>query len=104
MLTLRTYAHAIREEEADLSFADFTAADCSKRLYASPGLAPDGEDENAPRCNPPRALGIPGARDRARTGDPHVESFENDQSSERPVEYGLVGRVHGGERQRSCTP
>jgi integrase len=23
MLTLRTYAHAIREEEADLSFADF---------------------------------------------------------------------------------
>ena len=37
MLTLRTYAHAIREEEADLSFADFGGEGDSKRLYTSPG-------------------------------------------------------------------
>ncbi len=48
MLTLRTYAHAIREEEADLSFADFEVRDGSERLYPAPALAPDGEDENAP--------------------------------------------------------
>jgi integrase len=32
MLTLKTYAHAIREEEMDLSFADFEVRDGSERL------------------------------------------------------------------------
>ncbi len=32
-LTLRVYAHAMREEETDLSFAEF---DGSKRLYPAP--------------------------------------------------------------------
>jgi integrase len=32
MLTLKTYAHAIREEEADLSFADFEVREGSERL------------------------------------------------------------------------
>ena len=48
MLTLRTYAHAIREEEADLSFADFALRDGSKRLYAAPTDDGEAADENAP--------------------------------------------------------
>jgi hypothetical protein len=34
MLTLRVYAHAMREEENDLSFAEFGSS--SKRLYPAP--------------------------------------------------------------------
>jgi hypothetical protein len=34
MLTLKTYAHAMREEEVDLSFAIF--GDGSERLYPAP--------------------------------------------------------------------
>ncbi len=34
MLTLKTYAHAMREEETDLGFAAFGSD--AKRLYASP--------------------------------------------------------------------
>ena len=34
MLTLKTYAHAMREEEVDLSFATF--GDGSERLYPAP--------------------------------------------------------------------
>ena len=40
-LTLRVYAHAMREEETDLSFAEFGVADGSGRLYPSPSS--DGE-------------------------------------------------------------
>jgi len=64
MLTLRTYAHAMREEEADLGFADFTtgprrtvpgmptpeqkdAATVAFRHYPSPGCEPASADENA---------------------------------------------------------
>jgi hypothetical protein len=36
MITLKTYAHVLREEEADLSFAEFDARGDSERLYASP--------------------------------------------------------------------
>ena len=35
-ITLTTYAHALREEEVDLSFADFAFADDLKRPYAAP--------------------------------------------------------------------
>jgi hypothetical protein len=48
MLTLKTYAHAIREEEMDLSFADFEVRDGSERLYPAPGSATEGGHENAP--------------------------------------------------------
>jgi hypothetical protein len=48
MLTLRTYAHAIREEEADLSFAEFEVRDGSKRLYAAPPGEGESTNENAP--------------------------------------------------------
>jgi hypothetical protein len=48
MLTLKTYAHAIREEEMDLSFADFEARDGSERLYPAPSSSRAGEQENAP--------------------------------------------------------
>ncbi len=41
-LTLRVYAHGMREEETDLSFADFGG---SERLYPAPG--PDDVDEEA---------------------------------------------------------
>ena len=45
MLTLRTYAHAIREEEMDLSFADFTVEEAHGRPYTAPLVdeAPDNE-------------------------------------------------------------
>jgi hypothetical protein len=58
MLTLRTYAHAMREEEADLGFANFhavanlgnaaSATDSPKRPYTAPAIEVDGGDENAP--------------------------------------------------------
>ncbi len=48
MLTLKTYAHSMREEEADLSFADFADLESSGRLYPSPNLSNDLEPENAP--------------------------------------------------------
>ena len=48
MLTLKTYAHAIREEEADLSFADFASVDDSERLHTSPTADDDPTNENAP--------------------------------------------------------
>ena len=39
-LTLRVYAHAMREEEVDLSFAGF---DVAKRRYPSPAVDATGE-------------------------------------------------------------
>ena len=48
MLTLKTYAHAIREEEMDLSFAEFEVRDGSERLYPAPSSSTDVEHENAP--------------------------------------------------------
>jgi integrase len=47
MLTLKTYAHAIREEEADLSFADFVLENDSERLYTSPAAEGKPANENA---------------------------------------------------------
>ena len=41
--TLRVYAHAMREEETDLSFAEFGVPDGSGRLYPSPR-----SDDDAP--------------------------------------------------------
>jgi hypothetical protein len=48
MLTLNTYAHAIREEEVDLSFVNFEIHDGSERLYPAPSSSTDSEHENAP--------------------------------------------------------
>ena len=52
MLTLKTYAHAMREEEGDLSFADFAASTTPKEgtrlLYTSPTGSADPQTENAP--------------------------------------------------------
>ena len=48
-LTLRVYAHAMREEEPDLSFAEFGG---SERLYPAPG----GEAEDAELRNPATLL------------------------------------------------
>ena len=48
MLTLKTHAHAIREEEADLSFAEFHTAESPERPYAAPASDDDSIDENAP--------------------------------------------------------
>lgn len=44
-LTLRVYAHALREEEVDLSFAEF---DGSGRLYASPSDEPESDEAANP--------------------------------------------------------
>jgi integrase len=63
MLTLRTYAHAMREEEADLGFADFCGTtgdalgdaarrtDGAKRLYPAPTTDAGSAIENAPGLN-----------------------------------------------------
>jgi hypothetical protein len=48
MLTLKTYAHAIHEEEMDLSFADFEVRDGSERLYPAPRSTTQAEQKNAP--------------------------------------------------------
>ena len=48
MLTLKTYAHAIREEEADLGFAEFHAVESPRRPYTAPAPDEDSTDENAP--------------------------------------------------------
>ena len=48
MLPLKTYAHAIREEEMDLSFADFEVRDGSERLYPAPTSATGDEHKSAP--------------------------------------------------------
>jgi hypothetical protein len=48
MLTLKTYAHALPDEEADLSFADFGPEGVARRLYPSPTSATDTPNENAP--------------------------------------------------------
>jgi integrase len=71
-LTLRVYAHALREEEADLGFLEF--GDDSRHETAPPRhrVANNGHNEKAPSRNHAKGLENPGARDRARTGDPHV--------------------------------
>ena len=43
--TLRVYAHAMRDEESDLSFAEFGG---SKRLYPAPKLYAAEEDSSNP--------------------------------------------------------
>ncbi len=48
-LTLRVYAHAIQDEESDLSFANFGG---SKRLYP----APTNSTASAKRRNPAKSL------------------------------------------------
>ncbi len=58
MLTLKTYAHAIREEEMDLSFADFEVRDGSERLYPAPSPDTEAEHENAPDLTSRGRLGF----------------------------------------------
>ena len=50
MLTLKTYAHALPEEEVDLGFASF--GDGAKRLYPAPNE--NGADEQL--ANPAKTL------------------------------------------------
>ncbi len=47
MLTLKTYAHSIREEEADLSFADFTDSSSPKPPYTAPDSSVEVDSQNA---------------------------------------------------------
>ena len=46
MLTLRTYAHAMRDEEVDLDFATFWGG--AKRLYPAPNKTGVGEKLSNP--------------------------------------------------------
>jgi hypothetical protein len=48
MLTLKIYAHAMREEEGDLSFADFATGDGHRWPYTAPHLSNGVIEENAP--------------------------------------------------------
>ena len=52
MMTLKTYAHVLREEEADLSFADFAPEGVAGRLYTSPKENGAGD----PLANPANSL------------------------------------------------
>jgi hypothetical protein len=54
MLTLRIYAHAIREEEADLSFAEFGAG----RHQTAPDDESVAPNEDAPAVTQRGRLGI----------------------------------------------
>ncbi|NRA08636.1 MAG: tyrosine-type recombinase/integrase, partial [Myxococcales bacterium] len=53
-LTLRVYAHALREEEADLSFLDFGGTKRHPRGTKDRSTNPA---RSAPRSNPRRAMG-----------------------------------------------
>ncbi len=57
-LTLKTYAHALREEEIDLGFADFGAEGVAGRLYTSPTTGSDADNENAPDATRRGRFGI----------------------------------------------
>ena len=48
MLTLKTYAHSMQDEETDLSFADFGSALAPKRPYTAPLSSDHADSENAP--------------------------------------------------------
>ena len=48
MLTLKTYAHSIREEEVDLGSAEFHTRESPKRPYTAPAADDDPINENAP--------------------------------------------------------
>jgi hypothetical protein len=48
MLTLKTYAHSMQDEETDLSFADFGSPSAPKRPYTAPLLSDGSDNENAP--------------------------------------------------------
>jgi hypothetical protein len=48
MLTLKTYAHSIREEEMDLGFAEFHTIESPGRPYTAPAPEGDPTNENAP--------------------------------------------------------
>jgi hypothetical protein len=48
MLTLKTYAHSMQDEETDLSFADFNTPSAPKRPYTTPLLNDGPDSENAP--------------------------------------------------------
>jgi hypothetical protein len=51
MLTLKTYAHSIREEEVDLGFAEFHTVEGPGRPYTAPAPDDDPTNENAPDLN-----------------------------------------------------
>ena len=74
-LTLRVYAHVLREEEEDLSFLDYeseAASGGTRRHQASCG----GRSEKSDRRNSSSEKAKLGARDRTRTGDNHVGNVE----------------------------
>jgi hypothetical protein len=48
VLTLKTYAHAIRGEEGNLDFTDLALGDRSKRPYAAQDRNADAINDNAP--------------------------------------------------------
>ncbi len=58
MLTLRTYSHVIREEEVDLSFADFESTDGPRRPYTAPPSDGGHPNESAPGVNHRGRLGF----------------------------------------------
>jgi len=48
MLTLKTYAHSMPEQETDLGFADFSTPSAPKRPYTAPLPTHDSDNKNAP--------------------------------------------------------
>ena len=68
-LTLRVYAHAMREEESDLSFLEFGRDSGPGRPYTAPILERDSESETAPRATARPAARISGVSEGTRTPD-----------------------------------
>jgi hypothetical protein len=105
-LTLRTYAHALRSREDDLSFAEFggtqTAPDGTKRHLQRQRLAaadPSPESEERPGNASDRRAGAfstvnPGRGGRARTGDLRLPKppEAKPESSRNPESYGIRWR------------
>ena len=68
-MTLRVYAHAMREEESDLSFLDFGGTKWHPRGTSARAVA---TTTKPPRATMRRGFEKHGARDRVRTGDPQL--------------------------------
>ncbi len=62
MITLQTYAHAMREEEVDLGFANFSGSaasiDGAKRLYPAPSVETETDEASNPLNQLARREGV----------------------------------------------
>ncbi len=88
MLTLKTYAHVMREEETDLSFAEFgPVGDGSGRLYTSPTKNGAGDDAANPAPTLVELVGIEPTTPRL----PAFQARSSTRGRPWPEAYGIRG-------------